>query len=347
MTIWSRRLAVVVAIALTAAMTPGAAAARPAASSGSSVPSGGSTLSLGTDGRLTVLVIGSDYRPGYTTERTDVMMVVSLDPAAGTVAIASVPRDTVHVPRALTNGGGNTGSARINGMMWGYHGLLTQRLARFKDDIAFTLGIEIDYYAYVRFTGFDALVAAIEGATVDIPARIIDRNYNDYGSLPFGIKFPVATGYWLGGASTPPCPDWTVDCDRALPYVRSRHGKVGTVSNSDWMREGRQQVFMIAIITKVLARGPDTGSETPLSDLRDAIADPDVNLGVTTDMPTTLADAVQLFTWLGSAPTVSAQVVFKPSKWESQHSGDPTYTYRLRLAKVRGWIATHMPAVLP
>src|SRR3954447_16580288 len=40
---------------------------------------------LGTDGRLTVLLLGSDYRPSLAGNRTDVIMVVSIDPATGAV----------------------------------------------------------------------------------------------------------------------------------------------------------------------------------------------------------------------------------------------------------------------
>ena len=35
---------------------------------------------LGTDGRLTVLLLGSDYRPAHPGNRTDAIMVVSVDP---------------------------------------------------------------------------------------------------------------------------------------------------------------------------------------------------------------------------------------------------------------------------
>ncbi|MFN8624211.1 MAG: hypothetical protein U0869_26000, partial [Chloroflexota bacterium] len=37
-------------------------------------------LDLGEDGRLTVLVLGTDYRDGLGGERTDAIIVMSLDP---------------------------------------------------------------------------------------------------------------------------------------------------------------------------------------------------------------------------------------------------------------------------
>ena len=53
---------------------------------------------LGSDGRLTVLLLGSDDRASHSGNRTDVIMVVSLDPTTGAVAAASIPRDTAELP---------------------------------------------------------------------------------------------------------------------------------------------------------------------------------------------------------------------------------------------------------
>ena len=58
---------------------------------------------LGTDGRLTVLLLGSDYRPAHPGNRTDAIMVVSVDPTTGKTAAFSVPRDTCGFP--LPSGG--------------------------------------------------------------------------------------------------------------------------------------------------------------------------------------------------------------------------------------------------
>src|SRR5688572_29085410 len=55
---------------------------------------------LGTDGRLTVLLLGSDYRPAHPGNRTDAIIVVSVDPTTGEAAGFSVPRDTSGFPLA-------------------------------------------------------------------------------------------------------------------------------------------------------------------------------------------------------------------------------------------------------
>ncbi len=41
---------------------------------------------------------GADQRPGEDTFNTDTMIVVSIDPVTGQVAMFSLPRDTVDVP---------------------------------------------------------------------------------------------------------------------------------------------------------------------------------------------------------------------------------------------------------
>ena len=54
-------------------------AAASALPSPSPQPPGADRL-LGTDGRLTLLLLGSDYRPAHPGNRTDAIMVVSVDP---------------------------------------------------------------------------------------------------------------------------------------------------------------------------------------------------------------------------------------------------------------------------
>ena len=73
---------------------PGAVRERP---SPEPTPVGADPL-LGTDGRLTVLLLGSDYRPAHPGNRTDAIMVVSVDPTTGKSAAFSVPRDVVDFP---------------------------------------------------------------------------------------------------------------------------------------------------------------------------------------------------------------------------------------------------------
>ncbi|MBA2275992.1 MAG: LCP family protein [Chloroflexi bacterium] len=221
------------------------------------------SLSLGEDGRLTILLLGSDYREGYRyLEHTDVIMVVSFDPNTRRVAVASVPRSVLAFPRHPDNpGSATTGSGRVNLMYLGYKrrgDAVVERpaLDRFRNDVSFALDVEIDHYAYVRFSGFDALVDAMNGVRVSIPARIVDYIYSDESSPPPGIMFPGGvSGYRLGGAAAARCPDTATPCRRALVYMRSRKGYVGGSPNTDSQRARRQQEFALAGVRRIIQRG--------------------------------------------------------------------------------------------
>jgi len=316
-----------------------------ASDSAAAAGSEGSTIGYGSDGRLTILLLGSDYRAGYKyLEHTDVIMVVSLDPVRGKLAMASIPRSVVRFPihrdnRAAFGGAKNSGNMRVNLLYHGYReteddgGIEPQALERLRKDVAHALRVEIDYLAFVRFTGFDALVDTADGIAVKIPAAIVDPHYQD--SPTKGVRFPAATDWLLHGGSATRCAGTTVDCRRGIAYVRSRKGKVGTAANSDYQRAARQQGLIFAAIQKVTGGGAD------LELLR---------LGsishVTTDMPRTAADSMWLRDRLsGARAPLKARVVFAPPTWATALAV-PKDSARLHLKEVRAWIAQKMPAVV-
>lgn len=126
---------------------------------------------LGEDmtGRVNILVLGVDagVNGSRTTEwtRSDVTMVVSVDPVTKDAAIVSIPRDTrVFIP-------GSVGEYSKMGHAHAYGGpeLAVQTVERF-------LGIDIDYYARVDFDAFKKAVDALGGVDMDLPQ---DMNYED------------------------------------------------------------------------------------------------------------------------------------------------------------------------
>lgn len=300
----------------------------------------GSALTLGDDGRLTILLLGSDFREGYRyQEHTDVIMVVSLDPNTRRIAVASVPRSTVYFPRHPDNPGASTsGAERVNFMYLGYKrrraGVVERpALDRFRKDVSHALGVEIDHYAYVRFTGFDALVDAVGGVRVSIPARIFDYVYSDESSPPRGILFPGGvSGYRLGGHSAARCPDPYTPCRRALVYVRSRKGYVGGSDNSDSQRSRRQQEFILAAVRRVIKRGD--------GDQLGALVAVASN-HLTTDIPLAAAPSLyQMLNRVRFAP--GGKAVLAAPSFGYKISGDDTVLY---LRSVRGWIDRNMPPV--
>jgi LCP family protein required for cell wall assembly len=94
-----------------------------------------------------ILLVGTDGPDpsGLTTPRSDLQMVVHIDPLAGTVRVLSVPRDLV--PADATSAGDRLNETFSRG---GPEGLIRA----IHDD----LGIEIAHYVAVDFQGFARLV---------------------------------------------------------------------------------------------------------------------------------------------------------------------------------------------
>jgi len=78
---------------------------------------GPSTVSPGTDGRITILLLGSDWRPRLsgTGERTDSIIFMTIDNSNHISAI-SLPRDVGNVPI----GPGEVFKGKINGLFKHY-----------------------------------------------------------------------------------------------------------------------------------------------------------------------------------------------------------------------------------
>ncbi len=179
--------------------------------------------------RFTILVVGLDRRPGETglSYRTDTMMLVSIDPAAQSLGILSIPRDLyVSVP-------GYSQLQRINTPM--LLGEIQQsgygpRLAM--ETVQYNLGIRVNDFLAVDFQAFIDLVDAIGGVTVTTDYTINDQYYPNmfYGYDPFYL--PAGTHQ--------------LDGQTALKFARTRHG------DSDFERANRQQQVIYAVRDQIL-----------------------------------------------------------------------------------------------
>lgn len=299
--------------------------------------SGSPSVSTGSDGRLTVLLLGSDSRKN-NIGRTDSIMVVSVK--NGSISAASIPRDTGRVP----NPQGGTFKGKINTivrqfMFSGY--TLSQALARFEGVIENLLHIEIDYYAVVWFNGFTTLVGKVDPIYVKT-AEIRDGKIMDDRdkSLPKGAYFPASSSYSLfdyNQSGRPLCNGlWKTDtvgpvdakywCHRALVYVRSRKGP----NNDDWIREKRQQNFVMSAIHAV--------SSGELGSLYSTATNGGNGKWIT-NVPLSWSNVLDLYDRLRAA-TLSHQVVFKPPKYARRIAG--TSRYELRLDAVRAWAAAYL-----
>ncbi len=184
-------------------------------------PSGRATTAITARG-TTVLLVGVDRRPGERTARADALLLLHLDPKSGSTSVLSLPRDLlVPVP--------GRGSQKINS------GYLYGGLALQKRTVSEFLGVRIDYAAAINFGGFEGLVNALGGITVNVPRRLVDPAYPtaNYGTTVIRFEPGVQR---MNGA-------------RALIYSRTRH------PDSDFGRMGRQRQVIVAIGRRIQELG--------------------------------------------------------------------------------------------
>lgn len=164
---------------------------------------------------VTTLVMGVDKGsvPGEEESRTDIMMLVSVNPANNKAAVISIPRDTrVEIP-------GRSGYNKINAAhAFGGPKLAIQTVKDFT-------GLDINHYVVMDFEGFKHIVNAIGGVKMHVDVAIHDKYAGD---VPPGDV--VLTG------------------DQALALVRARHD-VRSVPAGDLDRIKNQRKFLQAMLS--------------------------------------------------------------------------------------------------
>lgn len=273
----------------------------------SPTPRGADPL-LGTDGRLTVLLLGSDYRPSHPGNRTDTIMVVSVDPTTGQSAAFSIPRDTVNFPLP------KAGSYRpkVNALLAHLERTTGEGYLNMKLAVSRAFDIEIDRHVFIGFAGVKQLVGAVGGVDVTLDKAYYDPYYW-VTSRRQGWGLPKGTSH--------------LDANEALIFARSRKG------DNDFGRARRQQMLVMAALAKTRSVGP-----SKLPELL-AIAERTVR----TDMPLDRAeDLFELFSTVDLATT--KRVVFGPRRYAT---GTSAGAFALKLDVCRTWIAKNFPPVRP
>ena len=264
---------------------------------------------LGTDGRLTVLLLGSDSRPSIGGNRTDAIMVVSIDPTTGKSAAFSVPRDVADfpLPKSGTYGPKVTGLYQHLQKTTGGNGARAMKQA-----VGRAFGIEIDRYALIGFNGVTKLVGAVGGVDVTL-----DKPYFD----PFYWVNAHHRGWGLPAGKS------HLNAANALIFARSRKG------DSDFGRAKRQLVLVGAALTKVRSRGVAVLPKI-IQIAKDTVR---------TDLPLeSAADLYDLYTTFDVG--AAKQAVFGPRKFAVRAGGTD---YRLVLNLCKKWIATNFPPARP
>jgi len=193
---------------------------------------------------INILLVGSDSRAfvdgsgqasafGSATtqsgQRSDVIIVVRLVPTTRQIEMLSIPRDTyVPIP-------GTGGSNRVNAAFNSGPSLLVTTIET-------DFGIPINHVMLANFPGFEGMVNALGGISLD-------------------YRYPVRDPYSGLDVTTLGCQ--AVNGTEALALVRSRHlyyFKGGTWNYdgmSDWSRIQRQQAFFHAVLNKASDEFPN------------------------------------------------------------------------------------------
>lgn len=189
------------------------------------------SLDPATGDARTFVIVGSDTREGLDDldnfgsaggERSDVVMLVRLDPDNGSARMLSIPRDLrVEIPGHGTN--------KINAAYaFGGPSLLV-------DTIKSNLGVSVNNYVEIDFVGFQTLIDEVGGIEMSFshPAR----------DAKSGLDVEAGTH--------------TLSGEEALAYARSRsyqelqNGSWVSVEANDIGRTQRQQEVMRAIVSSL------------------------------------------------------------------------------------------------
>ncbi|MGW7680888.1 LCP family protein [Kribbella sp. NPDC054772] len=210
--------------------------------------------------RLNILLLGADNGAGRTGTRTDTVMVASIDTHTGATKLISLSRNWMRMPfpkssplhRKYPDGfwDPNLGDveqpqyyldAMYDTIPKQYPGLLGQTDNEGADAVKLAagaaLGLDVQYYMQVNLAGFQRIVDAVGGITVNV-------NYpvpigGEYGIGPGANAPKKPSGYIEPGANQ------HLDGYHALWFARGRYGL------DDASRQERQRCTVRALVSSV------------------------------------------------------------------------------------------------
>lgn len=184
-----------------------------------------------SEDRINILLLGMGGKGHQGPYLTDTIILVSIKPSTGKLALVSIPRD-LYVP-IIGHGWRKINNANAFGEAEqpGSGGLLASQT------ISNVLNLPINYYLRIDFKGFEKLIDDLGGIKV-----YVERDFIDYQYPAPNFKYQVVS-FKKGWQK--------MDGDTALKFARSRHGTNG--EGSDFARAKRQQKILLAIKNKALA----------------------------------------------------------------------------------------------
>lgn len=190
--------------------------------------------------RVTILLLGIDQREDEKDipTRSDTMILLTVDPTNLTAGMLSIPRDLwVPLGRGKEENKLNTAHffGELEGLIPGQPPKAGAGPEAARRAISYNFGIPINYYARVDFHGFERLVDAVGGVTIDVDRAILDDEYPNE-------KYGISRVYIPAGPQR-------MNGLTALRYARSRH------ADSDFGRIRRQQRVLQSAREEVLNLG--------------------------------------------------------------------------------------------
>ncbi len=181
--------------------------------------------------RINILLLGMGGVGHDGPFLTDTIIIASIKPSTGQVAMISIPRDLgVKIP--------DHGWYKINhASAFGEANKRNTGGELASKVIEDTFDIKIHHYARVDFTAFSEIIDEVGGVTVNIERSFTDETFPapnyEFQTVSFEKGLKVMDGL------------------TALQYARSRHGNNG--EGSDFARARRQQKIILALKQKLLS----------------------------------------------------------------------------------------------
>jgi len=184
--------------------------------------------------RITILFTGIDSGADRQHALTDTLLIVSIDPETGQVAMVSFPRDIAEFPLY----DGRTYTGKINSLMTSarlYPKLYPDGpLPTLTKELGYLLGVPINYFAAVNLDGFREMIDLVGGVDVVNPRTISDPYYDWLDGKHWGFYLKAGPVH--------------LDGRTALAFVRSRMG----AGDNDFTRAARQQLLLLALRDELL-----------------------------------------------------------------------------------------------
>jgi LCP family protein required for cell wall assembly len=197
--------------------------------------------------RVSVLLLGGDGSVTREGVRTDSVILMSMDTRTGETVMFSLPRNMMNARFPADSplhdlypdgfgGDGDPASWMLNAV-YGQVPLLhpgvlgrsdNEGADAVKQAVAGSLGVPVDYYMLVNLEGFQQIVDAMGGVTVNINERVAIHGNTDLGIPPRGYLEPG--------------PDQRLNGYEALWFARGRWG------SDDYERMLRQRCMVNAIV---------------------------------------------------------------------------------------------------